>query len=295
MPKKAAPKKTATKSATTAKVPKKAVSAPVKTTKATAKPAPGGTSASKPSLDFTQFVVGLRDLCDAYLSSNGSVATSKATAEADTDPTSDPERFRAHLESLSEPGLRQLALRRDFKPKEVKNADRAELIEGIFLDEFPADADDEDVEDAEVDEDEDEETEEDSEEEDEEEGDEDDEDAEEESEEDEEGQEYTREELLAMNLRALKKIVREAAEEEEEEVPDMDGWDKDTVASYILGESDEEGEDDADEEEEDEEEAYTEEDYNGMNEKELRTVAKENGVKLKATDKKPAIIRKLLA
>lgn len=282
-------KKTNTKT-TAAKAEPKATSKPARTTAPEAVP-------TVPVAVFVDFLSGLRDLCDAYLSSvsgtdlhSGKKTSTKAKAAPEPDEddggqgTDDD--LRAELEKLSDAGLRQRVLKAGYSKKDVAGADRETLIVTLIDAANSADSDDED-------EDEDEDTDgyEDTDNGADEDGDGEDEDGDSDDEDD-EGDEYTREELLGMGIKELKSIIRDAAEENDEEVPDMKGWDKDTLADYILGE----GDDDEDEGDEDEDgEPYTEEDYEEMNEKELRVIANEAGVKLKPTDKKAAIIRKLLA
>lgn len=244
---------------------------------------------------FNKFLTDLRDMIDAHLSGVADAvvaepkkSSAKPSAKVDKEEVVEEATDReAELMKTNIRTLRKMAIELGFDEDEVADADKETLVESIIEEggdtttdaDADADEDDEaDVEDAEDAEDDD--AEEDAEE-DEEEEDEDDE------EDDEEAEGYTREDLEGLTLAALKKIAKE---EFEETTASLKGLDTDDIIDLILGEGDEE-----EEEDEDEEEGLTEEDLEAMSLAEVKAVAKDNGVAVKAGMKKADIIEAIFA
>lgn len=302
-------KKTATKKTAPAKkaTAKKATAKKATASKATApkqRTAPAAESAAKvevvQTVDFNLFISKLRDLCDQFLKN--------APAAVSGDTEGNAER-RTELTAMAVAALRKLAVELGYDAAEVKNAAKGQLVDAILkveaeggtddedgeedADEIEAEADDDsdDEGDDEADEEEDEEDEEDSEdaEEDSEEEDSEEEDEEEDEEGDEEdeeedSEEFDRDELVKMSLKEIKALAKEQGFTP----ANYKGMDVDAIADLIIENADE------DEEDDDEDEAYTEADYKKMSLAELKSLAKENSIKLpKGADKK-AVIKVLL-
>lgn len=114
----------------------------------------------------------------------------------------------------------------------------------------------------------------------------DDEAGEEEDEEDGEEEGVSREDLEAMNLTALRKIAKT---DHDMTAADYKGMDKDALIDAILGEGEEE------EAEDDEDfEGYDEDELNDMSLAELKAIAKEWELSVKAGTKKPALVTLIL-
>lgn len=240
---------------------------------------------------FNKFLTDLRDMIDAHLSGVADAvvaepkkSSAKPSTKVDKEEVVEEATDReAELMKTNIRTLRKMAIELGFDEDEVADADKETLVESIIEEggdtttDADADTDEddetEDVEDAEDAEDDDAE-------EDEEEEDEDD-----EEEDDEEAEGYTREDLEGLTLAALKKIAKE---EFEETTASLKGLDTDDIIDLILGEGDEE-------EEEDEEEGLTEEDLEAMSLAEVKAVAKDNGVAVKAGMKKADIIEAIFA
>ena len=252
---------------------------------------------------FNKFLTDLRDMIDAHLSGVADAvvaepkkSSAKPSAKVDKEEVVEEATDReAELMKTNIRTLRKMAIELGFDEDEVADADKETLVESIIEEggdtttdaDADTDEDDEaDVEDAEDAEDDDAE---DDAEEDEEEEDEDDEeeDEDDEEEDDEEAEGYTREDLEGLTLAALKKIAKE---EFEETTASLKGLDTDDIIDLILGEGDEE-----EEEDEDEEEGLTEEDLEAMSLAEVKAVAKDNGVAVKAGMKKADIIEAIFA
>ena len=166
----------------------------------------------------------------------------------------------AELNGMKIVGLRKIAIAAGFGKADVDEADKETLVESILDDEFSGsgggDADDDD-------------------------------------EDDEEDDEYTRADLLKMSIAALRKIAKD---EYEATAADLKGLDKDGIADLILGEGDDEDEDDEDDDEDadDEDGAYSEEDLAEMSLAELKEIAKEWGLRIKAGAKSPTYVKAIL-
>lgn len=271
---------------------------------------------------FNKFLTDLRDMIDAHLSGVADAvvaepkkSSAKPSAKVDKEEVVEEATDReAELMKTNIRTLRKMAIELGFDEDEVADADKETLVESIIeeggdtttdadadTDEDDETEDVEDVEDAEdAEDDDDADTDEDDEadvedaedaeddaEEDEEEEDEDDEEEDDEEEDDEEAEGYTREDLEGLTLAALKKIAKE---EFEETTASLKGLDTDDIIDLILGEGDEE-----EEEDEDEEEGLTEEDLEAMSLAEVKAVAKDNGVAVKAGMKKADIIEAIFA
>lgn len=128
-------------------------------------------------------------------------------------------------------------------------------------------------------------------------GDDDEEESEEDDDEDEEESEgYDEESLSEMSLSELKTIAKE---EFDATAADLKGKKAEGLIEWILEaqegseEGDDEGDDEEDEEEDDEE-GLTEDDLKAMSLSDLKAVAKENGIKVKADWKKPQIVKAII-
>lgn len=179
--------------------------------------------------------------------------------EADEDDTEDEDPYaerRAELGKKSIDALRKLAIKAGFDPDEVAEADKDEIIESLIEDENSEPEDE-------------------------------DEDAEEE-----EGEGYSRDDLEAMSLTALKKVARD---EYEYTAADLKGLDKDGIIDALLGEGATEDEEE-DEEAEDEEDfdGYSEDDLNDMSPAELKEILDEWEVEYRAGAKKATLVRLVL-
>lgn len=241
---------------------------------------------------FNKFLTDLRDMIDAHLSGVADAvvaepkkSSAKPSAKVDKEEVVEEATDReAELMKTNIRTLRKMAIELGFDEDEVADADKETLVESIIEEggdtntDADADEDDEteDVEDAEDAEDDDAEEDEDEEE-----------DEDDEEEDDEEAEGYTREDLEGLTLAALKKIAKE---EFEETTASLKGLDTDDIIDLILGEGDEE-----EEEDEDEEEGLTEEDLEAMSLAEVKAVAKDNGVAVKAGMKKADIIEAIFA
>ena len=187
--------------------------------------------------------------------------------DEDDDDSSDAQAARrAELNAMTLTGLRKVLVAAGFDKEEVKDADKATMVESILDDEAQnaTDNDDEDEED--------------------------DEEVEEETEDDEESDTYTRADLEGKGLRELQKIARE---EYGLTRADYAGMDVDSLIGYLTGEEDEEAEEEADEDAE-EEDGYTEADLMDLSLVDLKGVAKEYGIKLRVGMKQTAIIAAIL-
>ena len=103
---------------------------------------------------------------------------------------------------------------------------------------------------------------------------------------------YTRDDLLGMTLAELKALAKEVGFT----VADLRGMDKDAIADAVLAlydEADESDEDEADEDADDEEE-LDEDALNAMSLAELKTLAKELGIRVKAGTAKDDVIELIL-
>lgn len=168
---------------------------------------------------------------------------------------------RAELEGMSLVALKKIVAKMGYDKAEVADADKETLVETILEEE--AESTDDGAEDAE-------------------EADEDD----------------RRAELEGLGLNALKKVARE---EYGLTAADYKGLDKDGIVDLILDSDPAEEEDDDDEEVEDIEEAeddefegYDEEELEGMSLKELKEIATEWGITVKAGTKKPGYVEAIL-
>lgn len=184
------------------------------------------------------------------------------------------------LEEMDIKSLRDLAKRHG-----LDTIKKAEIIEALASDEEYEEDDDEEYEDADASADSADSA------------DEPDEDDEDEDEADDEGDDsYSREELEEMNLRELRALAKETGYT----AADIKGLDQDALIDLLLGEDDEEYEEEAEEPEEDEdegdesEEELTEDDLRKMDLTELKEVAAELGVKVTRTMKKDAIVEAIL-
>lgn len=239
------------------------------------------------SIDLTEFLTGIRDLIDGMLD-GGASGKAKAAPEpepgpeeqdtaVDVDKPSRSDR-QADLQKRRINTLRKIALDLGFNSEDVEDADKETLIDGILDDEY-GDADDaDDAEDAEPDEDAS-----------------DEEDADEPDDEDGEEEEsasgYDRDELEEMSLKEIRVVAKDAGYT----TADLKGMDQDAIIDMLM-ESDDEPDADEDEEDEDEpeEEGYSEEDLEGMNLRELKSLAKEWGVKVPAGTNKAGVIELLV-
>lgn len=292
--KKTAPKKAA--KATPAKAAKKAAPKQVEEAVETVAAATDGVS-------FRQFLSDLHRLVGQYMKA---VDTGLPVKGSDVDTSDTPKTREEREEELRNTNIRTLRtklIELGYDAAAVKKADLDQIVSNLLDEEFGEDDADEDEDaDAEEAEDDDEESEEeeddsDDDEEEDEEGEDDDseeDDDEEEEDGDEEEKELTREDLLALNLREVKRMavdVYEVVESKDE----LKGLDKDSVIDLIFG--DEEGEEEEGEEEEgdEEEEYYTEEELQGMKPNALRAICDEAGIKYKKADDKPTLIKKILS
>ena len=119
-----------------------------------------------------------------------------------------------------------------------------------------------------------------------------DEDEEDEAEDDDEDDRYTREDLLAMTLTELKRLGKDVGFT----VAELKGMDKDAIADAILElyEAPEDDDEDADEDDEDDDDVITEDGLREMSLAELKALAKELGVRIKAGTPKDDIIELVL-
>jgi hypothetical protein len=181
---------------------------------------------------------------------------------------------RANLSKKSVAALRKIALQEGYEDEDVADASKEDLIDTLAEDD---DVDSEEAEDEAEDDTED----------DEEEltidlGDDDD---EEEAADEEDGDEYTRDDYEGMSLSELKAIAKEAGYT----ASDLRGQDADAIIDLLLGEEED------DEEEDDEgDEELTEDDLLAMSLAELKELAKEEGVRVKAGMKKADIVDAIL-
>lgn len=169
----------------------------------------------------------------------------------------------AELKKMTVKALQKIAISHDFDESEVKGASKGDLIDAILDEEFSDD------EDADEDEDEDDES---------------------------EDESYNRDDLEGMTLAALKRLAKD---EFDLSASDIKGLDKDGIIDLILGEDDEdesdEDEDEDEDDEDDESEGYTEDELEELSLADLKNIAKEWGLKVKAGSKAPAYIEAILA
>lgn len=226
------------------------------------------------SPEKTALLNAFSDFLDAFTlsgASGGSVAKSDAVAE-------EGGLDREAVEKLGIVELRKLAKENGIDEK--KKADILAAMESADLfsdseDSEEEDDEEEDDEDVEVDEDEDEEDEDGDEDEDEEEDDEDEED---------EDDSLSREELEELSLKELRVLAKEQGHKQS----DYRSLDQAALVDLLVGDEDE------DDEDEEEEVEITQESLKAMSETELRSLAKDAGISIKKTDKKSAIVKKIL-
>lgn len=255
---------------------------------------------SKNTINFEAFLNDLRDLIDTHL--NGGVAAVPEPTKTATKPAAKVDKAkeevsddgeRAKLLKTNIRTLRKQAIELGFDDEEVAEAEKEDLVDSI-LEALAEEADnaadtdddedlDEDADDEEADDDGDDDSEDDDEDDEDEDDEEEDDD---EEEEDEEESDYTREDLEELTLTQLKKVAKE---EFGESAASLKGLDTEQIIDLILGEEGD-GEDD-----EDDEEGLSEDDLLAMSLAEVKTVAKENGVKVKPGMKKQEIIDALFA
>lgn len=206
-------------------------------------------------------------------------------SEDDEDEDEEDERaaYKAELEAMKIADLRKAAIKAGFGKSDVADAKSEDLVISLIEDKFDSEEDADDDED-EDDEDADESADSADDEEDED---------EEDDEDDEESDEYTREDLEDLTLAALKKV----AKEEFEVAPaDLKGLDKDGVLD-LLFEDDEESDDeddDEDEAEEDEEEPYTKDELDDMSLSDLKQIASDWELKIKAGARQSTYVKAIL-
>lgn len=162
------------------------------------------------------------------------------------------------LAEMSDKELRAILIKADYDEKDVKSASKEDLIETIISEEF----DNEDSEELDVEEDD---------------------------------EKYDRAELLKMTLPNLKKLAKE---ELDATTADLKGLDKDTIADALINGSfeveDEDEDVDADEEDGEEEEPYTKDELSDMSLGELKALAKEFGLTIKAGTRQATIVKAIL-
>ena len=241
----------------------------------TAKKAPAKNAKISPEevADAIQtFLSGLAALVEEAQESFGPVAKgkpSKPVDEPDDDDEDDIEddeeqeedddevsSRRAELEGMKIAALRKIVIGLGYDKADVADADDETLVETILAEEFGETGDDE--EDAEDEEDDD----------------------------DESG--YTRDDLSDLSLPALRKIAKD---EYGMTAADLKGLDTDSIIDAILGEGDDEDEEDGEEEFD----GYTRDELEEMSLAELKAIVKEWDLTVKPGSKSPTYIRTILA
>lgn len=213
---------------------------------------------------------------------NGGKGDKSSTNTADTLITAkvkDGAPTKASLSAMSIKGLRALAVEEGYADEDVADASKSDLLDALY-EEYGLNGDKKDDD---ADEDTEDEADEDTE------SEEDDED-EADEEEDEDGT-YSKEDLEAMSLAELKALAKES----EYTAADIRGLDHDALVDLLLGEDEDEEEAEEDEAEpEGDEEDLTEDDLKAMSLADLKALAKEYDIRLRAGMKKDDIVEAIL-
>lgn len=275
--------------------------APVKATPVPAQRAAKAKTSENTYFGFTpEFLKGLRALMETNNFLIG-VTETRDVADKTDDADIDDAVTKHTKDELNAKGIRELrtlAITIGFDPADVKTTDKKTLVDNIYEAEHENDDEDDDadsdVDDADEDDEDDEDSDDDSDDDDEEDDDEEDDD--EDEDEDAPSARFTIDELRAMTLPNLRKVLVE----DDFDMADLKGVDKDDLIAWYLEPSDEaagdeDEDDDADEDDDDvEEDEYQREDLIAMADGELKEMARINGIKLPKGATKDQIVDLLL-